>query len=354
MSSLRIGILTGGGDAPGLNSAIRALTRSLRHTCDAEVLGIADGYLGLIEQRLRPLDDDAVERIGAMGGTLLGANNRVSPLAWQGRDWREDIVRYANSIGLDGVIAIGGDGTLAIAAALHESGLPTIGLPKTIDNDIAHIPRSLGFDTAVATVTEALDRLQTTGQSHGRVMLLETMGRNAGWLALEAGLAGAADVILLPELPYDFEQLVQCCAAREAREGYTLICVAEGARAMGADVTARTRDRDAPEPVRLGGIAELLAQQLAPQLRSEVRATTLGHVQRGGMPVASDRVLAALLANAAVELIQAGAWGYVATVGPVDGGRLTLRDVAGQTRRVAPDHPLLLAARRSGVFLGAA
>ena len=182
---MRIGVLTGGGDAPGLNAVIRALTLSLIHRCQAEVLGIEDGYLGLIEQRVRPLDEAAVEGLGAEGGTELGTTNRVSPLNYQGRDWCDEVAAYAHRIGLDGLVAIGGDGTMFIADALNRHGLLTVGLPKTIDNDIAHAERSVGFATAVATATESIDRVRTTGRSHGRVMLVETMGRTAarpaGW-----------------------------------------------------------------------------------------------------------------------------------------------------------------------------
>jgi 6-phosphofructokinase len=338
---MRIGVLTGGGDAPGLNAAIRAVTRLLVHERQAEVLGIEDGYLGLIERRVRPLDQKAVSGIVAVGGTMLGTNNRISPLSYQGRDWRSEVLSYARELGLDGLIVIGGDGTMAIAAALDQFGLPTVGIPKTIDNDIAHVERSLGFDTAVATVTEALDRIQTTSQSHSRVMLVECMGRNAGWLALEAGVAAAADVILLPEIEYDVPAIAALCNEREARQRFTVICIAEGARARGAQPTVQARVEGAPEAVRLGGVSEVLA-------------TILGHVQRGGSPVASDRVLGMLLASAAVDLVHEGAWGNMVSLEQGRVGRVPLNDVAGRTRRVALDYPLLRCARRSGVSFGEA
>src|SRR5574341_306979 len=248
---MRIGILTGGGDAPGLNAVIRAVTKSLITQCGAEVLGVEDGCLGLIERRVRPLDWRAVSGIVAQGGTLLGTTNRVSPLNYQGRDRRDEVVAYARELALTGLVAIGGDGTMAIADALNRHGLPTLGVPKTIDNDIAHVERSFGFDTAVATATEALDRLQTTGQSHGRVMLLETMGRHAGWIALEAGIAAAADIILLPEIDYELAAIVRVCREREAAQRYTVICVAEGAKPRGGTLTVQGRVEGAPEPQRL-------------------------------------------------------------------------------------------------------
>jgi len=351
---MRIGLLTGGGDAPGLNAVIPAVTKSLIRQCGAEVLGIEDGYLGLIERRVRALDWRAVSGITALGGTLLGTTNRASPLSYEGRDLRDEVRAYARELGLAGLVAIGGDGTMAIASALHQHGLPTIGVPKTIDNDILRVERSFGFDTAVATVAEAIDRLQTTGQSHGRVMLVETMGRHAGWLALEAGIAGAADVILLPEIPYEVEAVAAVCRERELRQRFTVICVAEGAAARGQAATERGRVEGAPDPVRLGGVAHVLREQLQPMLRSEVRATVLGHVQRGGGPTANDRVLATHYGSAAADLVREGAWGRMVTLEQGRIGSAALDEVAHGSRRVPPDHPLLQCARRIGVSFGEA
>ncbi len=350
--AMTIGLLTGGGDAPGLNAVIRAVTKSLIHQCGAAVLGIEDGYLGLIEGRARPLDWRSVSGIIALGGTLLGTTNRVSPLAYQGRDRRDEVLANARRLGLDGLVAVGGDGTMAIAEVLHRHGLPTIGVPKTIDNDIPHVERSFGFDTAVATITEALDHVQTTGQSHGRVMLVETMGRNAGWLALEAGIAGGADAILLPEIDYDLEAVATLCRAREARQRFTVICVAEGAKPRGGALTWQAPVAGAPELDRLGGVAEALRQQLQPMITSEVRATVLGHVQRGGTPTAADRVLATHYGNAAAALVRAGAWGRMVSLEQGRIGSVALTDVAGGNRRVALDDTLLQCARDIGVSLG--
>lgn len=351
---MRIGLLTGGGDAPGLNAVIRAVTKSLIHQAGAEVIGIEDGYLGLIERRVHPLDWRAVSGIGALGGTLLGTNNRCSPVFYQGRDRRDDVLGYARELGLDGLVAIGGDGTMSIADALNQHGLPTVGVPKTIDNDIAHVERSLGFDTAVTTVTEALDRIQTTGQSHGRVMIVETMGRTAGWLALESGIAAAADIILIPEIEYDLQAIAAVCQQREARQHFTVICVAEGAKPKGGEVTVRTRIEDSPEPIRLGGVAEQLTSQLQPLLKSEVRATTLGHIQRGGAPSPSDRVLGTLLGDAAAALVCTGQWGQMVSYEGGRIGQIKLDQVAGRTRRVAQGEALLECALRIGISLGTA
>ena len=345
----RIGVLTGGGDAPGLNAVIRGLTLALD---GVQVLGVEDGYLGLIERRVRPLERAAVAGLEAAGGTMLGTTNRVSPLNYQGRDWCGEIVAYARELGLDGLVAIGGDGTMAIANALHTRGLPTLGLPKTIDNDIACVERSLGFDTAVATVTEALERSQTTGASHGRVMLVETMGRTAGWLALEAGLAGAADIILLPEIDFDLDAITAVCAARAARHGSTLVCVAEGAKPRGGQVTVQAQVAGAPEPLRLGGVAEVLAKTLGARLPCEVRATVLGHVQRGGTPSPGDRLLGTLLGETGAALARAGRWGNMVSYQGGRTGTVPLSDVAGHTRRIPSDHYLLDCARHIGVHLG--
>ena len=352
---MRIALLTGGGDAPGLNAAIRAVTKALIGQCGAEVVGVLDGYLGLLERRTRPLDWDAVSGIAALGGTLLGTTNAVSPLHWQGADHCDAVVAYAREVlKLDGLVAMGGDGTLAIAAALHARGLPTVGVPKTIDNDIARVDRSFGFDTAVARVAEALERLATTGQSHGRVMILETMGRNAGWIALEGGLAGSVDAILLPEIDFEVEAVAALCRARAARRRATLVCIAEGARPRGGSRVVRERVADAAEPVRLGGVGIELQHRLQPLLASEVRATVLGHVQRGGAPTPADRVLATLYGDAAAGLVRAGAWGRLVTREGGVIGSAPLAEVGGVQRTVPTDHPLMVCARQIGVSFGEA
>lgn len=349
---MRIGVLTGGGDAPGTNAVIRAVTKSLIHRCGAEVLGIEDGYLGLIERRMRVLDWRSVSGIVALGGTMLGTTNRASPFSHEGRDRGDEVVSYARELGLDGVVAIGGDGTMAIADALNRRGLPTVGVPKTIDNDIACVERSFGFDTAVARVTEAIDQVQTTGQSMSRVMLVEVMGRRAGWIALEGGVASGADIILLPEIDFDIDAVAAVCRAREAAQRFTVICVAEGARARGGEAVVRARVDEAPDPVRLGGIAAVLAEQLQARLRSEVRAVVLGHVQRGGPPTANDRVLSTLYGSAAADLVIDGRWGHMVSMENGSIGCVALADVAGRTRQVPITHPLVQGARNIGVSFG--
>jgi 6-phosphofructokinase 1 len=241
---------------------------------------------------------------------------------------------------------------MSIAARLADKGVPVVGCPKTIDNDLAHTDRSFGFDTAVAIATEALDRLQTTGHSHGRVMILETMGRWAGWIALHAGLAGNADVILIPELPYQIDTVVRVCRERRARQGYALICVAEGAKPQGGSVTVKQRIDDSPEPVRLGGVGNVLGAQLEPLIGCEVRTTILGHVQRGGPPTPFDRVLATQYGHAAARLVAAGEFNRIVVLKGTTIESVPLAAVAGLTHNVPPDHPLLLTAADIGISFG--
>lgn len=357
----RVGILTGGGDCPGLNAVIRAVTQSLLRQCGAEVIGIEDGFAGLLCEppRARRLDWDSVSGILLLGGTILGSSNRANPLASQAAT----ALALANvrRLGLDALVVIGGDGSMTIAHALAQQGLAIVGVPKTIDNDLYGCERSFGFDTAVATVTEALERIQTTAHSHRRVMIVETMGRWAGWIALEAGLAAAADAILLPELDYDLPTLARHCQARLLRERYSVICIGEGAKALGGSATLQAATwpvadpaAGASAPPRLGGVAHLLCQQLQPLLQAEVRATVLGHVQRGGSPTPFDRVLATLYGNQAAQLLLQGHFGRMVTLSGGQLGHIALAEVAQQQRTVPPGHPLLQAAQQIGVCLGQA
>jgi phosphofructokinase-like protein len=352
---MRVGILTGGGDCPGLNAVLRATTQSLIQECGAEVIGIEDGFLGLIEQRVRPLDWQSVSGIIALGGTILGTHNRANPFRYfaaHGADVSDQVVAYVHSLGLDAIVVIGGDGTMSIAHQMTQKGIPIVGCPKTIDNDLMHTDRTFGFDTAVATVTEALDRLQTTAQSHGRVMILETMGRYAGWIALEAGVAGGADVILIPELPYQVEELVQVCQKRERQQKFTLIAMAEGASVEGGQMTISHIQADSHEPLRLGGVAHVLREQLQPHLASEVRATVLGHVQRGGTPTAFDRILATQFGHAAAQLVAEGRFNRLVTLSSNRIDSVPLAEVADRVRMVPVNHPLLQAACSIGVSMG--
>ena len=348
---MRIGVLTGGGDCPGLNAVIRAVTKSLIGQCGAEVVGIADGFAGLMgTPRTQPLDWQRVSGILQRGGTILGTSNRANPLRDEAAT--AECLANARALGLEALVAIGGDGTMSIAHGLAERGLRCVGVPKTIDNDIALCERSFGFDTAVATVTEALARIETTAMSHSRVMIVETMGRHAGWIALEAGLAAAADIILLPEIDYDLDAVAAVCHRREQAQRYTVICIGEGAKPRGGDLTMQGLVPASHDPVRLGGVAHVLREQLQARLASEVRATVLGHVQRGGAPTAFDRVLATRFGHHAAQLVRAGTFNRMVTLQRGELDSVPLADVAQRQRTVPPDHPLLVTAREIGVSLG--
>ncbi|GAB4115456.1 MAG: ATP-dependent 6-phosphofructokinase [Rubrivivax sp.] len=351
---MHVGILTGGGDCPGLNAVIRAVTLALLQQ-GARVTGIERGFLGLIERRARPLDAAAVAGILAEGGTILGTHNKADPFhhfGAGGADVSGQALAFAAELGLDALVAIGGDGTMTIADRIGAAGLPVVGVPKTIDNDIAGNERSFGFDSAVAVVAEALDRLATTGRSHGRVMIAETMGRYAGWIALEGGLAGGAHVILIPEQPFDVQAVAARCRAQEAAGGFTLVCIAEGAAAQGQGLTVQQTLADSPDPLRLGGVGQALQHALQPLVNCEVRTTLLGHVQRGGTPTAFDRVLGTRFGVAAAGLVAQRRFGRMVAL---QGGQITsvpIADVAGRNRRVPADDPLWAAARALGICFG--
>ncbi len=361
----RIGILTGGGDCPGLNAVIRAITKSALHHRKWEVFGIEDGFLGLIENRVRPLVWEDVSNIINQGGTILGSSNKADPARFpvgednDGNLVHENViprvVQHARRRELDLIMCVGGDGTMTGAATVSQQGVNFIGLPKTIDNDLMHTEITFGFQTAVNTAAEALDRIHTTASSHHRVMLVEMMGRNAGWLTLHAALASGADIILIPEIPYDLNAICTHCLERSRRgKAFTIIAVAEGAKPIGGQQVVDRYVKDSPDPIRLGGISEVLAHQISEHTSLECRATILGHVQRGGTPVPADRVLGTLFGCKAVELAAAG---RVNELVVMQKGQLTsvpLSSVAGQQRLVTPNHPLVAAARATGAIFGEA
>lgn len=357
-SSLHIGILTGGGDCPGLNAVIRAVTLSLLAHSGVRITGIKKGFYGLIARQVCPLSVDSVEHILHEGGTILGSHNSANPFQWAdnadtpAEDVSQEVLAYAKELGLDALVVIGGDGTMAIAHRIHALGLPVVGVPKTIDNDLMHTERTFGFDSAVAVVAESLQRLETTARSHGRVMILETMGRYAGWIALTGGLAGGAHAIVLPELPFSVERLTALCRQRESAQGYTLICVAEGAKAKGGDMVVKERLAHSPDPIRLGGIGEVLRQQLQKNLSCEVRSTQLGHVQRGGAPTAFDAVLSSQFGWAAAQLVLSQQFGQMVVLQNSLCSSVPLAEVAGKVRHVPADHQLVQTARSIGVCFG--
>lgn len=312
----RVGVLTGGGDCPGLNAVIRAVTKDALHH-GFEVIGICDGYLGLIENRTRRLGADEVAGIVSEGGTILGSSNKANPFQFavgkddSGRPIMRDVSEKALATirdnGIDALAVIGGDGTMTIAKLLADrSGTPIVGIPKTIDNDLYGTELTFGFLTAVSIATEALDRVHTTAQSHQRAMVVEVMGRNAGWIALYAGIAGSADVILLPEIPFNFETIARTVRERSARGRCTIICVSEGARPLGGEKIVARVDPTSPDPIRLGGIGKFVSEKLETMTGVESRYVVLGHVQRGGTPVASDRVLGTQFGHQAMCVLRSG------------------------------------------------
>lgn len=359
----RIGILTGGGDCPGLNAVIRVVTKAAITQLGLEVYGIEDGFMGLIRNRMRRLSFEDVSNILTAGGTILGTSNKANPAHFavgkdeEGKpvfqDVRDRVLEHIECRGLDGIVCIGGDGTMSGAADLIDRNVPCIGVPKTIDNDLMHTELTFGFTTAVETATDCLDRIHSTASSHHRVMLVELMGRNAGWLTLHAGIASGADIILIPELPYRLDAICETCERRSQHgKRFTLIAVSEGARPQGGSQVVDKIVHDSPDPVRLGGVSEVLSEQIAANTRLETRATILGHVQRGGTPVAFDRVLASQLGHTAIELIAECKWNEMVVMQRGETTSVPIASVANQQRTVPPDDALIAMARDVGTCMG--
>lgn len=356
----RIGILTAGGDCPGLNAAIRAVVKSaLRRTPPIEVVGVLDGYAGLVEDRTRRLEESDVSGILARGGTILGTSNRDNPFRYLSasetnpRDRSKEAAATVAKHRLDGLIAVGGDGTLRCALDFYRLGVAVIGVPKTIDNDLGGTDASFGFDSALAVATDAVDRLHTTAESHHRVLICEVMGRYAGWIALHAGMAGGGDVILIPEIPYDIKKVCASIQNREKRgRRFSILVVAEGARPIGGPMVAQGTYRGADKRPRLGGISHRIAGEIEKRTGDEVRVVILGHLQRGGAPTAFDRWLATHFGVRAVELAAEGRWGQMVSLRGTQVGQLPIQEAVGQLRRVDPDGESVRAARAVGTSFG--
>jgi 6-phosphofructokinase 1 len=357
----RIAINTGGGDAPGLNAVIRAATLAAIHE-GWEVIGIRRGYMGILEDEvdeepgLFPLTAHAVRGITHLGGTILGTTTRGNPFGlevrqpdgtWGTVDRSDEIIQAFGRMDIDCLIAIGGDGSLGIAHALHQKGLPVIGVPKTIDNDLRATDVTFGFQTAVEVATDAIGRLHSTAEAHQRAMVVQVMGRHTGWIALHSGMAGGADVILLPEVPYDVGRIAEKVRERDAaRRRFSIIVAAEGALPRGgipsyADATGR-----------YGGIADVLAAEVAHLTGKETRTLVLGHIQRGGEPIAYDRNLALRFGAAAVRCIREGSLG---TMVALQGNRILavpLADAISELKRVSMDDDMVVACRQLGISFG--
>ncbi len=357
MAVRQIGVLTGGGDAPGLNAVIRAVVRTADQLATVRTLGVLDGFEGLLDRRFLPLDRASTRGLVRRGGTVLGTTNRCNPFQFRlpgGAllDRSAEVLANARVAGLDGLVVIGGDGSLRIATELAALGLPVVGVPKTIDNDLAATDFTFGFWTAIATATDALDKLRDTAESHHRVMLLEVMGRDAGWIALYAGIAGAADVILLPEIPYRIDAVEATVEERAARGlAYSLVVVAEGARPLDGGPSFVTLDAGDGHP-RHGGAAERLARDLAPRLAHEIRWTVLGHLQRGGSPVPFDRMLATQLGSHAARLAVNGNWGRMVCLRGGEIADVSLADAISRPKNVDPAGELVTTARATGIAFG--
>jgi phosphofructokinase-like protein len=358
---MRIALSTGGGDAPGLNAVIRsAVLAALARGW--EVCGIRKGYAGLLgDDDVVPLTRDSVRGIGHLGGTILRTTNRGNPFHYQRKrpdgsmeevDRSDELIANARALGIDAVISIGGDGSLAIAQRLCEKGMRIVGVPKTIDNDVSGTITTFGFDTAVSTAIEAIDKLHTTAESHDRVIVMEVMGRSAGFIALHCGLAGSADVILIPEIPYDIDKVCDKVRARDrAGRFFSIIVAAEGAHPI--DGSASHIGASLPgEMPRLGGVATMIAREIQERTRKETRSLVLGHLQRGGMPTGYDRLLAARFGGAAVRAVAEGRWGEMVALQSPRIVTVPISDVLREPKRVDPTSDVVLTARATGISFG--
>lgn len=360
--SKTVAILTGGGDCPGLNAVIRGVVRSAQKK-NWRVLGIEDGFDGLISNRpARELDSKAVRGILQRGGTILGTSNHGDPLNYPVKrdgkiervDMSQVVIDNFNGLGADALIAVGGDGTLKIAQHLYKLGLNVVGIPKTIDNDLKATDVTFGYNSAVGVVTEALDRLHTTAESHHRVMVVEVMGRDAGWIALESGIAGGADVILLPEIPFSIERVCNAINERRQRGGrFSIVVVAEGAfPKQGEKVVKVGTDLSRSGIERLGGIGHHVAEQIGSCTDMEVRTVVLGHLQRGGSPSPFDRILGSRFGVKAIDLIENGQYGQMVSLRGLSVVSASIADAVDSLNTVDPQGELVEAAEKLGIMLG--
>lgn len=367
----KVAILTAGGDCPGLNPVIRAVVKTAITKYGLEVYGVRHGYFGLYHGDFIKLGLNDVDEIITKGGTILYSSNKDNLFQYPVKDENGNLLRdekggliyedasdvavdNLNKAGIDAIFILGGDGSLTSARDFARKGVNVIGIPKTIDNDLAHTDYTFGFDTAISVATDGLDRVRTTGMSHHRVMVVEIMGRGAGWMTLHAGIAGAADAILIPEIPYDINKVAEKIKADKANgKEFSIVAVAEGAKALDGKQVVLKVIEDSADSIRLGGVGAIVADQLEKLTGSESRATTLGHIQRGGTPTAHDRVLSSRYGYAAVELCMRGGFGRMVAL---QGDKITdvsLEDVIGQkTKNVDPNGELVTLAKAMGICFG--
>jgi phosphofructokinase-like protein len=358
---MRLGISTGGGDAPGLNAVIRSVVLSALSR-NWEVLGIKRGFAGLMgDDDVVSLTRESVRGIAHMGGTILRTTNRGNPFAWprprgdgtyEEIDRSDELISNARQLGIEAIITIGGDGSLAIADKLAAKGMRMVGVPKTIDNDVAGTITTFGFDTAVSTALDAIDKLHTTAESHDRVIVMEVMGRHAGFIALHSGLAGSADVILIPEIPFEISKVAEKIRARDrAGRKFSIVVVAEGAKPKGGQESVMGPSMPGQER-RVGGIAGRIAYDLQELTGKETRSLVLGHIQRGGQPTGYDRLLAMRFGAAAVRAVEAGKWGHMVALQSPHIVAIPIKDVLEKPRRVELDHDVVKTARETGISFG--
>jgi len=358
---MKLGVLTGGGDCPGLNAVLRAVVKTAINDHEMEVVGFVDGYEGLIENRYRQLTSNDVSGILSLGGTILGTSNRADPFNFPVLQNDEYIyidrssqgVQNFERLGLDVLIAIGGDGTMAASDGMAKKGINIIGVPKTIDNDLYGTDQTFGFDSALTTATEAIDKIHSTAQAHHRVMIVEVMGRYAGWLALASGVASGGDIVLIPELPYQIDVICDKIRTRN-REGrnFSIIVIGEGAKAEGGEMVVKRMIANSPDKVRLGGISNQLATQIEGITTLETRVTILGHLLRGGGPTAFDRILASRFGTSAVHLAHERKFGNMVGLRGNEIKHVPITEVAGRVRKVEHDSPLLKTAISLGTCMG--
>jgi len=358
---VRIAISTGGGDAPGLNAVIRAAVLSAVNR-GWEVLGIKRGFAGLMgDDEVIPLTRESVRGIAHLGGTILRTTNRGNPFHYPRKladgqiveeDRSDELIENARRLGIDALVSIGGDGSLTIAKLLCDKGMKIVGVPKTIDNDVSGTITTFGFDTAVNTALEAIDKLHTTAESHYRVIVMEVMGRDAGFIALHAGVAGTADVILIPEIPYDIRKVCDKIMARDAAgRHFSIVVVAEGAFPKGGTVTLIGESLPG-ESRRLGGLCEPIAREIQRVTGKETRSLILGHLQRGGMPTGYDRLLATRFGGAAVRAVADEKWGHMIALQSPHIVSIPIEEALREPKRVDPGHDVVLTARATGISFG--
>jgi 6-phosphofructokinase 1 len=356
----RIAILTGGGDCPGINAVIRAVAKKAMNK-NMEVIGLEDGYHGMINNRYRILTYEDVSGILTLGGTILGTSKTANPYRYAVR--KDDRLEFKNlsnialknlkNLGINSLVCIGGDGTLGIASRLFQDGIPVIGLPKTIDNDLRGTDITFGFNSAVSIATEGIDRIHSTAESLHRIMIVEVMGHRAGWIALYAGVAGGGDIILIPEIPYDIQAIAEKVEERDKKgKRFSIVVIAEGAKPKGGDIAIQRIVKESPDPIRLGGIGFILGKQIEKATGLETRTVVMGHLLRGGTPTPFDRILATELGIKAVDMIRDKKFGYMIGVKGNSFITVSLKTIAEGPKLVPVNHPMIKAARSLGTCFG--